>query len=345
MWTTSRSSLHKTIKGALHLKCRVFHTVFKTVDNLFRTLLLIVFPAFLFGQSVIARELPGKKYSRSEYISLWKDVAIREMAEHGIPASITLAQAILESGDGNSELARKANNHFGIKCHDWDGKKSYHDDDLKGECFRKYKSAAESFSDHSIFLQRKRYAFLFDYEITDYKAWAKGLKKAGYATNPKYPQLLIRLIEENDLHKYDLEGLKKGKSKNRKSESKSPEEDEIVIEIERGLEIFRSDNRIKYIVLDDNYTPDEIAEKMDMGAWQVRKYNDVDRGQDLQEGMRLYLQPKRNKSRTVETHVVKKGENLWEISQKYGVKMKKILKRSDLPKDYNIKPGDTLRLR
>jgi len=155
-----------------------------------------------------------------EYIEKYKDVAIKKMKEYHIPASITLAQGILESGSGNSRLARKANNHFGIKCHkDWNGKKFYMDDDERHECFRKYHNPAESYRDHSLFLTQKgRYAFLFDYDITDYKSWAYGLKKAGYATNPKYPKLLIGIIERYNLSQYDTGG-KKGKKRKDKIEN------------------------------------------------------------------------------------------------------------------------------
>ena len=127
------------------------------------------------------------------------------MKQFGVPASITLAQAMLESDNGNSTLAVKANNHFGIKCHkDWTGATIYHDDDRKGECFRKYKNPEQSFNDHSLFLRGgKRYAFLFDLTPTDYKAWAHGLKKAGYATNPKYAELLIKIIEDNEFYRFD----------------------------------------------------------------------------------------------------------------------------------------------
>ena len=140
-----------------------------------------------------------------DYIGKYKDIAIRKMEEYKIPASITLAQGILESGNGLSELTRKANNHFGIKCHsDWKGKKVYHDDDRRNECFRKYPTAEGSFSDHSKFLTtRGRYEFLFDLRPDDYKAWAKGLKKAGYATDRKYPRKLISFIENFELHEYD----------------------------------------------------------------------------------------------------------------------------------------------
>lgn len=140
-----------------------------------------------------------------DYIGTYKDVAIRKMEQYNIPASITLAQGILESGNGLSELTRKANNHFGIKCHStWRGPKVYHDDDRRGECFRKYPSAEGSFNDHSKFLtSRGRYEFLFDLRPDDYKAWAKGLKKAGYATDRKYPKKLISFIENFELYKYD----------------------------------------------------------------------------------------------------------------------------------------------
>ena len=131
------------------------------------------------------------RISKSEYVDQWKETAIKEMVDNNIPASITLAQGILESASGNSSLAVKGNNHFGIKCHGWKGKEMYADDDAKNECFRVYKSADESYKDHSEFLKTySRYAFLFTYDVTDYKSWARGLKKAGYATNPQYPSML-----------------------------------------------------------------------------------------------------------------------------------------------------------
>ena len=145
-----------------------------------------------------------------EYIDTYKDIAKTEMELYGIPASITLAQGILESGSGRGRLSVEANNHFGIKCHDWTGKKIYHDDDRLQECFRKYNDAKYSFRDHSLFLtQRKRYASLFYLKTHDYKGWAKGLKSAGYATDRKYPQKLISLIERYNLHQYDKEVLNK----------------------------------------------------------------------------------------------------------------------------------------
>ena len=167
------------------------------------------------------KEKPKKKKSKKvvivpkilnteDYVKYYSDIAMDEMIQFGIPASITLAQGILESGAGKGRLALEANNHFGIKCHDWNGKKIYHDDDEKQECFRKYDNPEYSYRDHSLFLSnRGRYSFLFDLKKDDYKQWARGLKKAGYATDPKYPQKLIDLVERYELYKYDNEVLKK----------------------------------------------------------------------------------------------------------------------------------------
>lgn len=153
---------------------------------------------------VVIDNAVAKKYAGNEYIDRFKTIAIAEMNQYGIPASITLAQGLLESGNGNGSLAREANNHFGIKCHsEWKGKTIYKDDDQKDDCFRVYKTPEESFRDHSDFLKRKRYAFLFELDKNDYKGWAYGLKEAGYATNPKYPELLLSLIERYDLSQYD----------------------------------------------------------------------------------------------------------------------------------------------
>ena len=165
-------------------------------------LLLFFFPIVVFAQNLNKVEL---------YIQKYKDLAVEHMVDYSIPASITLAQGILESGSGESDLAVESNNHFGIKCHrDWEGERSYYDDDEENECFRKYKTVSESYLDHSLFLKNKsRYSELFSLKITDYKGWARGLKKAGYATDPKYPQKLIDLIERYELYKYDNIVLKK----------------------------------------------------------------------------------------------------------------------------------------
>ena len=164
-----------------------------------------------------SKKIKGKKdvvipkiNNTEDYINYYSSIAMDEMIQFGIPASITLAQGILESGAGRGTLAVQANNHFGIKCHDWTGKKIFHDDDKKQECFRKYDNPEYSYRDHSIFLSnRGRYSFLFDLKKDDYKKWARGLKKAGYATDPKYSQKLIDLIERYQLYNYDNKVLKK----------------------------------------------------------------------------------------------------------------------------------------
>ena len=157
-----------------------------------------------------AKIFTQKFNSTDDYVKFFAPIAMDEMIQYKIPASITLAQGILESGSGKGRLAVEANNHFGIKCHEWNGKKIYHDDDEKQECFRKYDNPEYSYRDHSLFLSmRGRYSFLFELRKDDYRQWAKGLKKAGYATDPKYPQKLIDLIERYELYKYDNIVLKK----------------------------------------------------------------------------------------------------------------------------------------
>lgn len=321
----------------------LFNKASKTVDNMLRSLLSVLICLLTFNS--FAEGDPKSRYTRSQYIDMWSAVAMEQMREHGIPASITLAQAILESGDGNSMLARDANNHFGIKCHGWTGQKVYHDDDARNECFRKYKNARESFHDHSEFLKRQRYAFLFDYDITDYKSWAKGLKKAGYATNPKYPDLLIRLIEENQLVQYDKMALKKGPIKSAQSRSQnhhSKGQSEIVVTLGSPSQVKVSENRIKYVETQRSETIESLASKHHMGRWQIRRYNDLDKGASIEKGERIYLQPKRNKAAKAKVHVVQHGETIRDISQKYGVKIKKLLKRSGFDRGYEVQPGDKI---
>ncbi len=207
-----------------------------------------------------------RKMTTLQYINKYKATAIKKQRQYKIPASITLAQGILESGSGNSLLARKANNHFGIKCHkDWHGKIYYFDDDEKHECFRKYKNADESYRDHSKFLTQKgRYSFLFDYSTTNYKKWAYGLKKAGYATNPKYPQLLIKIIEKYNLDKFDrrIKGDRQKTSAGKRSEysSLSVVGFKQVGTSSLGREILRNNGK-KLIIIKKGDTFDALADE------------------------------------------------------------------------------------
>lgn len=278
------------------------------------------------------------RITRQQYIEMYKELAIKEMLRTGIPASITMAQAILESGDGNSPLARYANNHFGIKCHnDWTGETMHIDDDEKNECFRKYKDPYESFIDHSEFLRkRQRYAFLFEYSVTDYKAWAKGLKQAGYATNPKYDELLIRIIENHKL--YDLDNFAKIPPKINKKQDLHQEIDLSYVQVKV------SDNKIKYIFAKKGQTPKDIARKMNMGVWQILKYNDINKNHVFEENEIVYLQPKRAKYKKAKEHLVKQGETMWDISQKYGIKLKKLYKINRMIPGTNPKPGQIIML-
>lgn len=282
------------------------------------------------------------RMSRQEYIDSWKNEAVFQMHQRGIPASITMAQGILESADGNSFLAREANNHFGIKCHDWTGEKIYKDDDQANECFRKYASANESYTDHSKFLaERSRYAFLFDYKTTDYKAWAKGLKKAGYATNPAYADLLIDLIEKHELYTLDDDVLI-----DKREVANDVKQEEVVVASTASSkhQVKLSTNNIKFIVAQKGDTYIGIANEYQMGLWQVYKYNDITEDDILKVGDIIYLQPKRNKAKK-DIHIAKQGETLKDISQQHGVKLKKLQKRNDLMGNPVLTQGQTIILR
>lgn len=261
---------------------------------------------------------PQKRISKEEYIRNYKEEAIKSMIKTGIPASIVLAQAILESDNGNSLLAAKANNHFGIKCHsDWNGARFIMDDDIKNECFRKYNSVLESYEDHSLFLKtRSRYAFLFNLPDNNYKAWAEGLKKAGYATNPNYPELLIKIIEENKL--FELDRHSSIKIHKTVSSSSKPN---------INLTAWLFNNNVKYVIAEKEDTYIKIANKYEMALWQLYKYNEKSKYSSLTEGEKVYLQPKRKKA-SQDFHIVKEGESMYFISQLYAVKLKHLYKKN-----------------
>jgi LysM repeat protein len=300
--------------------------------------LLCLFLVGVCGMNVLGQ--PAEyKLSQEEYIEKYKDEAIREMLMHGVPASITLSQGMLESGNGNSPLAVYANNHFGIKCHKgWDGLTFIQDDDEKNECFRKYGSVLESYSDHSAFLSgRSRYATLFDLKRTYYKGWAKGLKKAGYATNPHYPQLLIKIIEKHKLYEYD-------KTKEMPSIKPSPQE-YVNRPLLKGRKVMIH-NGVKYILVKQGDTYFKIANKLEMMLWQIYKYNDLKKNDKLRQGQVIYLQPKRNKAqRGNDYHLVRRGETMYSISQKYAIRLKSLYKKNKMPQDIEATPGQKLWLR
>ena len=281
--------------------------------------------------SCLALQAQTRNKQYEAYIKKYRELAVEEMKKYHIPASITLAQGLLESGAGQSALARKSNNHFGIKCgSDWYGKTVSHDDDARGECFRAYKHPKDSYEDHSKFLAgRPRYASLFKLNITDYKGWARGLKKAGYATNPRYADQLIGIIELYELYKYDDKNYLKWIKKN-----PNPHQTYIA-------------NGLLYIVVRAGDSWKSISQEFDISQKKLRKYNDLYKGYALQVGDILYLE-KKNKKADKEhiVHVLRAGESLYSISQKYGIRLKNLYKLNKMDEDDPApKIGTILRLR
>lgn len=280
------------------------------------------------------------------YIEKYKKIAIKEMERAGIPASIKLAQALLESNAGRSDLARKANNHFGIKCHnEWTGKKYYKKDDdldeagnLKKSCFRKYKRAEDSFTDHSDFLRdpkkANRYGPLFRLDSDDYKRWARGLKRAGYATSANYDKKLILLIETYELYRFDQMVL------DRFEESIKP--DDMIA----GLDLHLV-NDAKVVFAKNNITPQQIALASSISMKRLRKYNEQlpEEIAVLPDGYRVYLQPKRcNYRGRQKWHYVQEGQTMFDISQMYGVKLSKLYRRNRMPEGSEPQPNERIKL-
>lgn len=274
------------------------------------------------------------------YIDRYHDLAIEEMLKYKIPASITLAQGLLESGAGNSELARKGNNHFGIKCHDWTGGKTYHDDDERHECFRAYNSVRESYEDHSRFLARKgRYERLFSLKITDYKGWARGLKACGYATSPTYAQKLIGIIELYKLYKYDT-----AKSYDRFIADHMSKENSAAGS-SHAIKIY---NKNYYLIAREGDTFKSIAKEVGISYRKIARFNERNKNDKLNAGDIIYLKKKQTKAEKAfkkRPHTVKAGESMYSIAQKYGIRLKSLYKKNHLDGNYTIKAGDKLRVR
>lgn len=324
---------------------------------------VLIVAMFLWHSDLSSQE---KSKATLDYIDKYKEIAMTEMVDYKIPASITLAQGILESGNGNSELAKKSNNHFGIKCHkNWTGKRTYHDDDAKGECFRVYESPADSYRDHSVFLANgQRYAFLFDLKITDYKAWAKGLKQAGYATLPTYANVLIRLIENYNLTQYDqlvVKGdFKKGsKDKSQKSKDKSQKTkenniiytpfkitDAEVVGKTADERYIRENNKVKFIYAKEGESVYELADMLCIYDYQLVKYNDLGKRRTFKDNEIVYIEPKRKRSdRKHKYHTIQKGETLSYVSRLYAVRLKSLFEMNGMDDATVLQVGDNIRLR
>ena len=312
------------------------------------------------------------------YIESYSNIAIDKMREHGIPASITLAQGLLESGAGKSRLAVEANNHFGIKCHNWTGETIHHDDDALQECFRKYEHAEQSFEDHSTFLTtRQRYAFLFDLDKTDYRAWAQGLKDAGYATDPNYPQRLITIIEDFELYKYDKKFDETSKNTyliDEKVENIPPKKETALnLEIsdetvenqptnKSGTRVFHSDkiigqvnpyfahevktnNGVRYVIASENASYESIADEFGLKVWEIYNINDAVNPSKLHGGEMVYIRQKKTASDRVSYHIVTEGETMRYIAQKHGIRLNALYKRNNMTEDSKPTIGQRIMLK
>lgn len=298
--------------------------------------------AFSFTLALLLGCLPanaqkGRNANYLAYIDKYGDLAVDQMKKYKVPASITLAQGILESGAGRSTLARKSHNHFGIKCgSSWRGKTVRHDDDARNECFRVYGDPKESFEDHSLFLTRgTRYAFLFKLDITDYKGWARGLKKAGYATDPSYANRLITIIEDYELYKYDSKKGRKGTSSGDSEDEASALKHPVYLA-----------NDMAYVIAEHGDTFKGLAKETGISWRKLVKYNDLHEGYTLVAGDVIYLCKKNKKAgKKYTVHVVRDGDSMHGISQMYGIRLKELYKMNRKDADYIPEVGHRLRLR
>ena len=276
------------------------------------------------------------------YINQYKDLAIEQMLRYHIPASITLAQGLFESSAGRSVLATQGNNHFGIKCHNWTGPTQYHDDDARGECFRVYKDARDSYEDHSKFLARQpRYARLFELGQLNYKGWAQGLKQCGYATNPQYANKLIQIIELYKLFDYD-----KAKRFDRFMAEHSGSEQ--AVNAQGLLHPIYKFNDNYYLITREGDTFKALGKEVEINWRKLAKYNERDKNDVMHKGEIVYLKKKRKKAPKQyknRPHIVKKGESMYIISQKYGIRLNNLYKMNYFDIDHQIKIGDRIRIR
>ena len=309
---------------------------------------LILLLSFFFSASSFSQE----QAAVLQYINTYKEIAIIEMKRTGVPASITLAQGILETEAGRSVLVIRSNNHFGIKCKSaWTGDHVFHDDDARGECFRKYDNFEDSYRDHSDFLRNsQRYASLFQLDPMDFEGWARGLKKAGYATNPKYPQLLIKLIYEYNLQDYTLMALGKLQDEGAWLAKNNQPADEIVpnqykeifapVEIQYPSGVFRINNtRVIFVKKGTSFF--SIARQNEIPLARLFEFNDMKLTEVVEKDMLLYLQRKR-KTGANEYHIVLHGETLFSISQVEAIRIESLLEYNLLKADMQPAVGEKL---
>ena len=299
----------------------------------------VVFVAFLLSVSAFSQVRWNQAYQ--QYVDKYKDIAIEQMQRYRIPASMTLAQGLLERAAGRSELTRNSNNHFGIKCNNgWTGPRTYHDDDMRNDCFRVYSNAFDSYEDHSKFLStNQRYRSLFNLKTTDYRGWAKGLKAAGYATNPVYAEKLIEIIQLYKLYQYDSA---KGFDHFMAERTKVPEMDASAL---HPIKIF---NKNYYLIARRGDTFKSIGKELGISYRKIANYNERNRKDQLQEGEVVWLKKKQRKAPKDykgRLHFVCPGESMYSIAQLYGIRVKNLYKMNHLSPEYQIRVGDGLRLR
>lgn len=355
-----------------------------TADGLWKVLYLYTFKnipmsrRFLLLLLLVPLTLSAQKITVEEYIETYKDIAMKEMRDHKIPASITLAQGIIESGAGNSALAREAKNHFGIKCHKgWTGKTYTMDDDEKDECFRKYKKAEESYRDHSEFLtSRPRYADLFKLDIMDYEGWAKGLKAAGYATSPTYATALINRINMNKLYLYDqlamgqitekeLKRLMNGevdtppsKKGDKKTEPVVSTELELayspvdrsvfeLVDMTADKRFIYENNGVRFVYAKEGETPESMAKEFRIKEKKLCSYNLITRPDEaiFHSGDVIYLEKLHKRNRKAKKHFVEEGETLRDLALRFAVLPERILKMNKLEEGVVLRPGQKIKLR
>ncbi len=320
---------------------------------------LIILSVLFVTMSAVAQV----RQTREEYVEKYKAIAIAHMERYGIPASITMAQGILESDSGNSKLARSSNNHFGIKCKkSWKGDRVYHDDDAKGECFRAYPSVEASYQDHADFLdQSPRYDSLFAYPSNDYRSWARGLKAAGYATAPTYAESLIKIIETMKLYLLDkanggeIYAAAKGAKENTEiwwesntavsDEQVNPNAFRVTVNSHKGYGVYRT-NHTFYVVAKEGDTFESLSAIFDVSPKMLRKFNDVPKGAKLSKGDIVYIEPKKNEwLGNVVQHKVVRDENLYSLSQLYGIRKKSLAKLNKLRPNEDVRKGEIVRLK
>lgn len=321
---------------------------------------------YLFITLLSVTALHAQNITIEEYINTFKEIAIKEMIRTGVPASITLAQGIVETESGNSKLVKKSNNHFGIKCKEtWTGPTVSHDDDARGECFRKYENAEQSYVDHSDFLRtRKHYDFLFGLDPADYKAWAYGLKKAGYATNPAYPQMLIRYIEKYNLNEYSLIALGKKKAeepifaKTEQPVSTQVQQPITQAQIQQTSDVVKETikkpvvnypsgefkiNETKVVYAKQGTAFLAIAQKYNVQLKWLFDFNDLKEAEVLEQDQLIFLQRKRLVGANP-FHVVATGETLYDIAQAQGIRLEALLKLNQIPVNKQPLAGEQLYL-